>query len=48
MKRLCEVAGIALDDRHSYLAPHNGRRGMGEVLVGGLAMKLLRAISTSP
>jgi integrase len=33
MKRLCEVAGIELDDRHGYLAPHGGRRGMGEVLV---------------
>jgi integrase len=33
MKRLCEDAGIELDDRHGYLAPHGGRRGMGEVLV---------------
>lgn len=33
MKRLCEEAGITLDDRHGYLAPHGGRRGMGEVLV---------------
>jgi hypothetical protein len=33
MKRLCEAAGIELDDRHRYLAPHGGRRGMGEVLV---------------
>jgi integrase len=33
MKRLCEEAGIELDDRHGYLAPHGGRRGMGEVLV---------------
>jgi len=33
MKRLCEAAGIELDDRHGYLAPHGGRRGMGEVLV---------------
>ncbi|WP_248910339.1 tyrosine-type recombinase/integrase [Halocatena marina] len=33
MKRLCEEAEIVLDDRHGYLAPHGGRRGMGEVLV---------------
>jgi integrase len=33
MKRLCEDAGIELDDQHGYLAPHGGRRGMGEVLV---------------
>jgi hypothetical protein len=33
MKRLCEEAGIELDDRHGYLAPHGGHRGMGEVLV---------------
>jgi integrase len=33
MKRLCEDAEIELDDRHGYLAPHGGRRGMGEVLV---------------
>lgn len=33
MKRLCEDAGIVLDDQHGYLAPHGGRRGMGEVLV---------------
>jgi hypothetical protein len=33
MKHLCEDAGIELDDRHGYLAPHGGRRGMGEVLV---------------
>lgn len=33
MKRLCGEAGIELDDQHGYLAPHGGRRGMGEVLV---------------
>jgi integrase len=33
MKRLCEEVGIELDDQHGYLAPHGGRRGMGEVLV---------------
>jgi integrase len=33
MKRLCENANIELDDRHGYLAPHGGRRGMGEILV---------------
>lgn len=33
MKRLCADAGIERDDRHGYLAPHSGRRGMGEVLV---------------
>ncbi|GAB7095436.1 phage integrase SAM-like domain-containing protein [Halolamina litorea] len=34
LERLCADAGIAVDDeRHSYLAPHGGRRGMGEVMV---------------
>ena len=33
MRRLCEDAGLALDDRHGYLAPHGGRRGVGEVMV---------------
>jgi hypothetical protein len=33
MKRLCADAGIELNDQHGYLAPHGGRRGMGEVLV---------------
>lgn len=33
MRRLCSEAGIELDDRHGYLAPHGGRRGMGEVMV---------------
>jgi integrase len=33
MKTLCAAAGIELDDKHGYLAPHGGRRGMGEVLV---------------
>ncbi len=33
MERLCDEAGIDLDDKHGYLAPHGGRRGMGEVLV---------------
>lgn len=33
MKRLCEKADIELDDQHGYLAPHGGRRGMGEILV---------------
>jgi len=34
MKRLSEQADIDVDDdRHDYLAPHGGRRGMGEVLV---------------
>lgn len=33
MKKLCEAAGIEIDDQHGYLAPHGGRRGMGEVLV---------------
>ena len=34
MQRLCEAAGIEVDDdRHDYLAPHGGRRGMGEVMV---------------
>ena len=34
MKQLCDAAPIDVDDdRHEYLAPHGGRRGMGEVLV---------------
>lgn len=34
MERLCDEGGIDVDDeRHDYLAPHGGRRGMGEVLV---------------
>lgn len=33
MKRLCKEADIELDDHHGYLAPHGGRRGMGEILV---------------
>lgn len=33
MKRLCKEANIELDDHHGYLAPHGGRRGMGEILV---------------
>jgi integrase len=33
MKRLCEGAGIELDDRHGYLTPHGGRRGAGEAMV---------------
>lgn len=33
MRRLCADADITLDDRHGYLAPHGGRRGVGEVMV---------------
>jgi integrase len=33
MKRLCKEGDIELDDQHGYLAPHGGRRGMGEILV---------------
>jgi len=35
MERLCDDAGVTLpeDDAHGYLAPHGGRRGMGEVMV---------------
>lgn len=34
MHRLSKAADIAIDHpRHDYLAPHGGRRGMGEVLV---------------
>lgn len=33
MRRLSDAAGLALDDRHGYLAPHGGRRGVGEVMV---------------
>ena len=32
-KRLCDRAGIELDDEHDYLMPHGARRGAGEVLV---------------
>jgi integrase len=33
MKTLTEAAGIDVDDRHGYLTPHGGRRGIGEVVV---------------
>jgi len=33
LKRLTDEAGIDLDDKHGYLAPHGARRGVGEVLV---------------
>lgn len=34
LQRLSEAAGIDIDrPKHDYLAPHGGRRGMGEVLV---------------
>jgi integrase len=34
LERLTEKAGIELSDpNHEYLAPHGGRRGMGEILV---------------
>ena len=33
LKRLCEQAGIELDDDDEYLMPHGARRGAGEVLV---------------
>jgi hypothetical protein len=34
LKRLSEDAEIKIDHpKHDYLAPHGGRRGMGEVLV---------------
>jgi integrase len=33
MKRLTNEAGIEVDDRHGYLTPHGGRRGIGEVVV---------------
>ncbi|QCC49452.1 tyrosine-type recombinase/integrase [Halobellus limi] len=34
LQRLTDAADIDVnDDRHDYLAPHGGRRGMGEVLV---------------
>ena len=32
MRRICEAAGISLDDEHDYLTPHGGRRGAGDVL----------------
>ena len=31
LKRLCEEAGIVLDDDEEYLMPHGARRGAGEV-----------------
>ena len=33
MKKLTDEAGIEVDGRHNYLAPHGARRGLGEVLV---------------
>jgi len=34
LKRLSDAAEIEIDhSKHDYLAPHGGRRGMGEVLV---------------
>ena len=33
LKRLCEQAGIELNDDDEYLMPHGARRGAGEVLV---------------
>ncbi|SDN19769.1 hypothetical protein SAMN04487949_3632 [Halogranum gelatinilyticum] len=33
MRRLSDAAGLDLDDGHGYLAPHGGRRGVGEVMV---------------
>ena len=33
LKRLCEQAGIELDDGDEYLMPHGARCGAGEVLV---------------
>ena len=34
LQRLSEAAGLDIDHpKHDYLAPHGGRRGMGEVLV---------------
>ncbi len=33
LKRLTAEAGIDLNDKHGYLAPHGARRGVGEVLV---------------
>ncbi len=34
LRRLTDAAGIEIDHpNHEYLAPHGGRRGMGEVLV---------------
>lgn len=32
MRRLCDAAGIELDDKHEFLAPHGGPRGAGEVM----------------
>ena len=34
LRRITDAAGIEIDHpKHEYLAPHGGRRGMGEVLV---------------
>lgn len=50
MQRLCEAAGIEIDDRHGYLAPHGGRRGAGDTAVRELgvddAQRLLRHSSS--
>lgn len=31
LQRLCEEAGIELDDETDYLMPHGARRGAGEL-----------------
>lgn len=44
MHRPCDDAGIELDDKHGYLAPHGGRRGAGEAMArqrGFVAARLL-------
>jgi hypothetical protein len=33
LKRLCDQAGIELDEDEEYLMPHGARRGAGEILV---------------
>lgn len=33
LRSLTDAAGIELDDKHGYLAPHGARRGVGEALV---------------
>jgi hypothetical protein len=31
LQRVCEAAGIDVDDEHGYLTPHGARRAAGEV-----------------
>lgn len=46
LQRLSEDAEIDIDHpKHDYLAPHGGRRGVGEVLIRGIRVHGCRPIS---